>query len=136
MSLCGLERGGVDDVVQVLWYGLVSSSYGQHLAYTIPGESVAVWNLTTDSLRYVARSVLSLHIYIITSSRFLNNEQSAADSANFIANVKFPGVDEDITAPNTPWIYYGVRSSLGIVLPSHSPTCAHRALMLAHALRT
>ena len=26
-----------------------------------------------------------------------------------MAKVKFPGVDEDITAPNTPWIYYGVR---------------------------
>lgn len=25
-----------------------------------------------------------------------------------MAKVKFPGVDEDITAPNTPWIYYGV----------------------------
>lgn len=42
--------------------------------------------------------------------RFLNNDQSAADSANFMAKVKFPGVDEDITAPNTPWIYYGVRA--------------------------
>jgi len=26
-----------------------------------------------------------------------------------MANVKFPGVDEDLTAPDTPWIYYGVR---------------------------
>src|SRR5712675_923533 len=24
-------------------------------------------------------------------------------------NVKFEGIDEDLTAPNTPWIYYGVR---------------------------
>ena len=24
-------------------------------------------------------------------------------------NVKFPGIEEDLTAPNTPWIYYGVR---------------------------
>lgn len=24
-------------------------------------------------------------------------------------NVKFQGIDEDLTAPNTPWIYYGVR---------------------------
>jgi hypothetical protein len=26
-----------------------------------------------------------------------------------MANVKFNGIDEDLTAPNTPWIYYGVR---------------------------
>ena len=24
-------------------------------------------------------------------------------------NVKFHGIAEDLTAPNTPWIYYGVR---------------------------
>ncbi|KAI0917296.1 hypothetical protein AcW2_007465 [Taiwanofungus camphoratus] len=53
------------------------------------GRSIAVSNLTTDSLR------------------FLNNEQAAADSAYFMANVKFPGIGEDLTAPNTPWIYYG-----------------------------
>lgn len=26
-----------------------------------------------------------------------------------MANVKFEGVDEDLTAPGTPWIYYGVN---------------------------
>lgn len=26
-----------------------------------------------------------------------------------MANVKFPGIDEDLTAPGKPWIYYGVR---------------------------
>ena len=41
-------------------------------------------------------------------SRWLSNEQAAADSANFIANVSFPGIDADLTAPGTPWIYYGV----------------------------
>lgn len=40
--------------------------------------------------------------------RWLDNEQAAADSANFIAKVQFDGIDEDLTAPNTPWIYYGV----------------------------
>lgn len=40
--------------------------------------------------------------------RFLNNEQALADSANFMANVKFAGISEDLTAPKTPWIYYGV----------------------------
>ncbi|KAL1745274.1 peptidase S28 [Schizophyllum fasciatum] len=53
------------------------------------GKTQPVQNLTTDSLR------------------FLNNEQSAADSAYFMANVKFDGIDEDLTAPKTPWIYYG-----------------------------
>ena len=41
--------------------------------------------------------------------RWLNNEQALEDSANFMRNVKFKGIDEDLTAPNTPWIYYGVR---------------------------
>lgn len=27
-----------------------------------------------------------------------------------MANVKFAGIDEDLTAPNTPWIYYGVST--------------------------
>ncbi|KAG7088068.1 hypothetical protein E1B28_012099 [Marasmius oreades] len=53
------------------------------------GKSFVTQNLTTDSLR------------------FLNNDQAAADSANFMANVKFPGIDEDLTSPGTPWIYYG-----------------------------
>ena len=44
--------------------------------------------------------------------RFLNNAQSAADSAHFMANVKLPGIDEDLTAPSHPWIYYGVRPRL------------------------
>ena len=25
-----------------------------------------------------------------------------------MANVKFDGISEDLTAPHTPWIYYGV----------------------------
>ncbi|KAF8651928.1 hypothetical protein AX16_004572 [Volvariella volvacea WC 439] len=53
------------------------------------GESLPVSNLTTDSLRW------------------LNNAQSAADSANFMENLELDDVLEDITAPNTPWIYYG-----------------------------
>ena len=65
------------------------------------GETQPVQNLTTDSLR------------------FLNNDQSAADSAYFMANVKFDGIDEDLTAPGTPWIYYGVRTFRGLLrLPS------------------
>lgn len=38
---------------------------------------------------------------------WLNNDQSAADSANFMKNVKFDGIAQDLTAPSTPWIYYG-----------------------------
>ncbi|KAL1702481.1 serine carboxypeptidase S28-domain-containing protein [Schizophyllum commune] len=62
---------------------------GVVLEHRYYGETKPVQNLTTDSLR------------------FLTNEQSAADSANFMANVKFDGIDEDLTAPGTPWIYYG-----------------------------
>jgi hypothetical protein len=38
-----------------------------------------------------------------------NDEQALEDSANFMRNVNFDGIDEDFTAHNTPWIYYGVR---------------------------
>ena len=55
-------------------------------------------------------------------NRFLNNEQALADSANFMANVKFEGIDEDLTAPKTPWIYYGVRVT-GIALSSLIEPC-------------
>ncbi len=44
-------------------------------------------------------------------NRWLSNEQAAADSANFLANVKFPNISADLTAPGTPWIYYGVSLS-------------------------
>ncbi|KAL1736475.1 peptidase S28 [Schizophyllum commune] len=62
---------------------------GVILEHRYYGETQPVQNLTTDSLR------------------FLDNDQSAADSAYFMANVKFDGIDEDLTAPGTPWIYYG-----------------------------
>lgn len=32
-----------------------------------------------------------------------------------MANVKFDGIDEDLTAPHTPWIYYGVRTLLSML---------------------
>jgi hypothetical protein len=32
-----------------------------------------------------------------------------------MANVKFDGIEEDLTAPRTPWIYYGVSSPWCIV---------------------
>jgi hypothetical protein len=45
---------------------------------------------------------------------WLNNEQSAEDSANFMRNVQFKGIKRDITAPGTPWIYYGMCQDLGL----------------------
>ncbi|KAJ8495194.1 hypothetical protein ONZ45_g12967 [Pleurotus djamor] len=62
---------------------------GVVLEHRYYGESIPVPDFSTDNLR------------------FLSNEQAAADSANFMAHVKFDGIDEDLTAPNTPWIYYG-----------------------------
>lgn len=44
-----------------------------------------------------------------TLYRWLNIDQALADSANFLANVKFTNISGDLTAPGTPWIYYGVR---------------------------
>ncbi|TFK23063.1 peptidase S28 [Coprinopsis marcescibilis] len=62
---------------------------GVVLEHRYYGASIPVANFSTDSLRW------------------LNNAQSAADSANFMKNVQFDSIQEDITAPNTPWIYYG-----------------------------
>jgi hypothetical protein len=44
--------------------------------------------------------------------RWLDNEQALEDSANFMRHVKFSGIKEDLTATETPWIYYGVRTLL------------------------
>ncbi|KIY62526.1 peptidase S28 [Cylindrobasidium torrendii FP15055 ss-10] len=76
-------------IVEIL--ARATGGVGVVLEHRYYGESIAVQNLTTDSLR------------------FLTNEQSAADSANFMANVNFTsvGITEDLTAPGTPWIYYG-----------------------------
>jgi hypothetical protein len=41
--------------------------------------------------------------------RWLNNEQALEDSANFMRNVKFENINENLTARKAPWIYYGVR---------------------------
>ncbi|KAK0243912.1 serine carboxypeptidase S28-domain-containing protein [Armillaria nabsnona] len=92
--LDGGETSG-EDRIPFLDTGIVeilaraTGGVGVVLEHRYYGESIAVENLTTDSLRW------------------LNNEQAAADSANFMANVKFDGIDEELTAPGTPWIYYG-----------------------------
>ncbi|KAH8977627.1 peptidase S28 [Lactarius akahatsu] len=62
---------------------------GVVLEHRYYGKSIGVQNLSTDALRW------------------LTNEQALEDSANFLRNVKFEGIAEDLTAPNTPWIYYG-----------------------------
>ncbi|KAI0175006.1 extracelular serine carboxypeptidase-like protein [Pestalotiopsis sp. NC0098] len=38
---------------------------------------------------------------------YLTNEQTVADFAYFAQNAQFAGIDDDLTAPNTPWILYG-----------------------------
>lgn len=53
------------------------------------GGSIPVEDFSTDSMRW------------------LNNAQALEDSANFIANVKIDGLNYDVTAPKTKWIYYG-----------------------------
>lgn len=43
----------------------------------------------------------------VENLRFLSTEQALADVDYFARNVKFEGIDADLTAPNTPWIAYG-----------------------------
>ncbi|TFK34727.1 serine carboxypeptidase S28-domain-containing protein [Crucibulum laeve] len=74
-------------IVEIL--ARATGGVGVVLEHRYYGESIPVSNFTTDSLRW------------------LNNDQAAADSAEFMAKVKFDGIDEDLTAPGTPWIYYG-----------------------------
>ncbi|KAL7285924.1 hypothetical protein ACG7TL_001038 [Trametes sanguinea] len=88
-------EGPGDERMPILDTGIVdilanaTNGLGIVLEHRYYGESVPVQNFTTDSLRW------------------LNNEQAAADSANFIDNVTFPTIPGDLTAPGTAWIYYG-----------------------------
>jgi hypothetical protein len=84
----------------------------------VSGKSVGVQNFSTDALRCAtsaSNAGMPRARYVRCGAdanicnRWLNNEQALEDSANFMRNVKFKGIDEDLTAPNTPWIYYGVR---------------------------
>ncbi|KAH7925596.1 peptidase S28 [Leucogyrophana mollusca] len=74
-------------IVEIL--ARATGGVGVVLEHRYYGDSIPVSNFSTDNLRW------------------LNNDQSAADSAHFMANVEFAGIDEDLTAPNVPWIYYG-----------------------------
>jgi len=92
--LDGGETSG-EDRIPFLDTGIVeilakaTGGVGVVLEHRYYGTSIPVANFSTDNLRW------------------LNNDQAAADSANFMANVKFEGILEDLTAPSTPWIYYG-----------------------------
>lgn len=55
----------------------------------------------------IFQSICVRHGINAIDARWLTNEQAAADSANFMAHVRFDDIDEDLTAPGTPWIYYG-----------------------------
>lgn len=92
--LDGGETSG-EDRIPFLDTGIVdilakaTGGVGVVLEHRYYGKSIPVSDFSTDNLRW------------------LNNDQAAADSANFMANVEFYGIDEDLTAPNVPWIYYG-----------------------------
>ncbi|KAI0703405.1 peptidase S28 [Cytidiella melzeri] len=88
------EDSGVDrlpflqqGIAQIL--ANATGGLGIVLEHRYYGSSIPVNNFTTDSLRW------------------LNNKQALADSANFMARVEVPGLSVNITAPGTPWIYYG-----------------------------
>ncbi|KAM5542175.1 hypothetical protein V8D89_004048 [Ganoderma adspersum] len=85
----GDERMAILDTGIVNILANATNGLGIVLEHRYYGKSVPVLNFTTDSLRW------------------LNNEQAAADSANFISSVKIPGISTSVTAPKTPWIYYG-----------------------------
>ncbi|EIM81403.1 peptidase S28 [Stereum hirsutum FP-91666 SS1] len=78
-----LDTGIVDILAEA------TGGVGVVLEHRYYGDSVGVPDFSTDNLRW------------------LNNEQALEDSANFMRNVKFEGIDEDLTAPGTPWIYFG-----------------------------
>ncbi|QRV75051.1 Serine carboxypeptidase S28 [Ceratobasidium sp. AG-Ba] len=92
--LDGGETSG-EDRLPFLQTGILSilanatKGLGIVLEHRYYGESIPVDNLSTDSLRW------------------LNNAQALEDSANFIANVRIPGINHNVTAPQTKWIYYG-----------------------------
>ncbi|KAF8586289.1 peptidase S28 [Ramaria rubella] len=75
---------GILDILAEATNGL-----GIVLEHRYYGTSIPVANFSTDSLRW------------------LNNAQSAADSAHFMANLKVDGINETIASPSRPWIYYG-----------------------------
>ncbi|EUC41319.1 hypothetical protein COCMIDRAFT_8964 [Bipolaris oryzae ATCC 44560] len=78
-----LQKGIVHQVIKA------TNGLGVILEHRYYGTSFPVPDLTTKNMR------------------FLSTEQSLAEIDYFARNVKFDGIDADLTAPNTPWIVYG-----------------------------
>jgi hypothetical protein len=78
-----LQKGIVAQVAQA------TNGLGVILEHRYYGTSFPTPDLTVENLR------------------FLSTEQALAEIDYFARNVKFEGVDADLTAPNTPWIAYG-----------------------------
>jgi hypothetical protein len=78
-----LETG----IIQILMQA--TNGLGVILENRYYGESYPFNSSTVDQLAY------------------LTQEQTIADNQYFAAHVRFPGINEDLTAPKTPWILYG-----------------------------
>ncbi|KAG9122260.1 hypothetical protein FRC07_001443, partial [Ceratobasidium sp. 392] len=110
--LDGGETSG-EDRLPFLQTGILSilanatKGLGIVLEHRYYGKSIPVDDLSTDSLSVGLGGVTMKKRDVVWSRRWLNNAQALEDSANFIANVKIPGLDHNVTAPQTKWIYYG-----------------------------
>lgn len=78
-----LQKGIVSQVAQA------THGIGVILEHRYYGTSFPVPDISTENLR------------------FLTTEQALAEIDYFARNVKFEGIEADLTAPNTPWIAYG-----------------------------
>ncbi|KAH7110334.1 serine carboxypeptidase S28-domain-containing protein [Dendryphion nanum] len=78
-----LQKGIIAQVTQA------TNGLGVILEHRYYGTSFPVPNLSVENLR------------------FLSTEQALAEIDYFARNVKFEGIDADLTAPNTPWVVYG-----------------------------
>jgi len=78
-----LQKGIVHQVIKA------TNGLGVILEHRYYGKSFPVPDLTTPNMR------------------FLSTEQALAEVDYFARNVKFEGIDADLTAPNTPWVVYG-----------------------------
>ena len=78
-----LQKGIVHQVIEA------TGGLGVILEHRYYGESFPYPNTALENLR------------------FLSTEQALAEVDYFARNVKFEGIDEDLTAPNTPWVVYG-----------------------------
>ncbi|KAF8754379.1 Peptidase S28 [Rhizoctonia solani] len=89
----------------------VNGTFGQRLPFLQTGILAILANATKGlgivlEHRYYGESI-PVADFSTDSMRWLTNAQALQDSANFIANVKIEGLDYNVTAPGTKWIYYG-----------------------------